>query len=70
MPSANGRRHDRRRPRHHLHHRLHHRRPGDLSVIYRIYGSRHRLHANIGWAGVFLLVLLFAMNHRYGWFTR
>jgi hypothetical protein len=54
MPSASGR----RRPF----------RSG--KPLYLIYAAHHRSHANIGWAGVFILLLLLMMNHRHGWITR
>jgi hypothetical protein len=38
--------------------------------FYVLYGSYLRLHANLGMAGLFILLLLLAMNHRHGWLTR
>jgi hypothetical protein len=54
MPSASGR----RRP-------LRSVRP-----FYQLYGAYFRVHANLGWAGLFILLLLLAANHRHGWLTR
>jgi hypothetical protein len=55
MPSASGRRRPFRSA------------PPPFYVLYR---AHHRLHANVGWAGIFILLLLLAMNHRHGWITR
>jgi hypothetical protein len=54
MPSANGQRQQLRRVR----------------SFYRLLDAYYRVQQNIGWAGLFLLLLLFAANHRHGWFTR
>ena len=43
---------------------------GRRRPFYALYGSFLRLHANLGMAGLFALLLLLAMNHRHGWFTR
>jgi hypothetical protein len=42
-----------------------------VAGFYRLLGLYHRAHAtNLGWAGLFLLLLLFAMNHQHGWMSR
>ncbi|HEU5109646.1 MAG TPA: hypothetical protein VFT95_13980 [Micromonosporaceae bacterium] len=47
------------------------RRPFRRLPAHLLYGVHLRLHAsNLGVAGLFILLLLLAMNHRHGWLTR
>jgi hypothetical protein len=41
-----------------------------VQAFYRLLAAHHRLHSNLGWAGLFLLILLFAANHKNGWMSR
>jgi len=47
------------------------RRPFRRLPAHLLYGLQFRLHAsNLGVAGLFILILLLAMNHRHGWLSR
>lgn len=39
-------------------------------AFYRLIDSYVRLHSDLGWAGLFILLLLLAANHKNGWMSR